>query len=116
MEYCPQCGVRYPAGYNIQAPAVGQVESRKRSNFLVPFLGIFDLTAPAAWQYSPRSAAPRRAQQLGCRSPAGLLLKIDVGKRLAVAELLQKPQCNEAQYRDEVKRNCSWAESDCSEF
>jgi hypothetical protein len=61
MEYCPQCGVRDPAGYNIQAPAVGQVEGRKRSNFLVPFLGIFDLTAPAAWQYSPRSAAPRRA-------------------------------------------------------
>ena len=40
MEYCPQCGVRDPAGYNIQAPAVGQVEGRKRSNFLVPFLGI----------------------------------------------------------------------------
>jgi hypothetical protein len=75
----------------LQAPAVGQVEGR-------------DL---------PRLVA---RQQLGCRSPAGLLLKIDVGKRLAVAELLQKPQCNEAQYRDEVKRNCSWAESDCSEF
>jgi hypothetical protein len=104
MEYCPQCGVRDPAGYNIQAPAVGQVEGRKRSNFLVPFLGIFDLTAPAA---CIRRDLPRLVarQQLGCRSPAGLLLKIDVGKRLAVAELLQKPQCNEAQYRDEVKRN-----------
>lgn len=39
MDYCPQCGVRDPAGYNIQAPAVNQ-ERRKRRNFLVPFLGV----------------------------------------------------------------------------
>jgi len=37
MEYCPQCGVHNPAGYDIQASVeVGH----KRSNFVVPCLGV----------------------------------------------------------------------------
>ena len=39
MEYCPQCGVHNPAGYDIQALGVDQV-GRKRSNFVVPSLGV----------------------------------------------------------------------------
>jgi hypothetical protein len=39
MEYCPQCGVHNPADYNVQAFAIDQVR-RKRSNFVVPFLGV----------------------------------------------------------------------------
>jgi hypothetical protein len=45
MEYCPQCGVRDPAGYNIQALAVDQAAGRKRSSYLVPFLGLVAILA-----------------------------------------------------------------------
>lgn len=38
MEYCPQCGVRDPAHYNL--PAHDGTKVRKRSNFVVPLLGV----------------------------------------------------------------------------
>ena len=37
-EYCPQCGVRDPAHYNVQAH--DETKVRKRSNFVVPLLGV----------------------------------------------------------------------------
>ncbi len=46
MEYCPQCGVRDPAYYNVQAHDGTKV--RKRSNFLVPVLGIVAIIAMVA--------------------------------------------------------------------
>jgi hypothetical protein len=30
--------------------------------------------------------------------------------------LLRKPECDEGQYHDDVKRNCSWAQDDRSKF
>jgi hypothetical protein len=47
MEYCPQCGVHNPAGYDIQELDVDQVR-RKRSNFVVPFLGVGAILAMIA--------------------------------------------------------------------
>ena len=38
MAYCPNCGVRDPAQYEAQAP--DETKVRKRSNFVVPFLGV----------------------------------------------------------------------------
>jgi hypothetical protein len=43
MEYCPQCGVRKPAHYNVQMH--DETKVRKRSNFLVPVLGIAAIIA-----------------------------------------------------------------------
>ncbi len=43
MEYCPQCGVRDPTYYNVQAH--DETKVRKRSNFLVPVLGIAAIIA-----------------------------------------------------------------------
>jgi hypothetical protein len=46
MEYCPQCGVRDPAYYNVQAH--DQTKVRKRSNFVVPLLGVGAIVAMVA--------------------------------------------------------------------
>jgi hypothetical protein len=46
MEYCPKCGVRDPAHYDVQA--LDGTKVRKRSNFVVPLLGAGAIVAMVA--------------------------------------------------------------------
>jgi hypothetical protein len=46
VAYCPNCGVRDPAQYEVRAP--DEIKVRKRSNFVVPLLGVGMIVAMVA--------------------------------------------------------------------
>jgi hypothetical protein len=63
---------------------------------------------------------------LGLAGYSAVMLTAAHAKTLAVSPckifmifqtaLLRKPECDEGQYHDDVKRNCSWAQDDRSKF